>query len=126
MRIAPLIVLFSLLIGCGKPVRIDSVDYTRRAQLAADIQRLHAELAQYKDINGFYPTTEQGLRALVTAPSTDPRPARWQQFMEQVLMDPWDDAYFYRCPGLKDPAKYDLFSAGPDRVADTADDDWGR
>jgi len=76
-------------------------------------------------MNGFYPTTEQGLQALVTQPSNDPRPARWYQLFRELPTDPWGNGYIYKNPGLKNPGGYDLFSAGPDRQADTADDDWG-
>jgi general secretion pathway protein G len=76
-------------------------------------------------MNGFYPTTEQGIQALVTQPDKDPRPARWYQLFREVPKDPWGNDYIYRCPGLKNPSGYDLYSAGPDRQADTADDDWG-
>jgi len=102
------------------------VDIAKRVRVAGDIQAIKTSLLAYQGINGFYPTTEQGLQALVTAPSTDPRPTRWQQFMEQVPTDPWGVPYVYRCPGQKDPTRYDLYSAGPDRIPDTSDDDWGK
>jgi general secretion pathway protein G len=76
-------------------------------------------------MNGFYPTTEQGLQALVTRPDTDPQPTRWYQLFKDVPKDPWQNTYIYRCPGIKHPDSYDLFSAGPDRKPDTSDDDWG-
>ncbi|HEX3227521.1 MAG TPA: type II secretion system protein GspG, partial [Pyrinomonadaceae bacterium] len=83
------------------------------------------QLQLYESMNGFYPTTEQGLQALVTQPSTDPKPARWYQLFKQVPKDPWGSDYLYRCPGQRNPGTYDLYSAGPDRRADTDDDDWG-
>src|SRR5205807_10220628 len=51
--------------------------------------------------------------------------ARWYQLFKEMPQDPWGNGYIYRCPGLKNPGGYDLYSAGPDRQADTADDDWG-
>src|SRR5207253_2463804 len=68
---------------------------------------------------------EQGLQALVTQPDKDPRPARWYQLFRELPKDPWGNEYIYRSPGLKNPSGYDLYSAGADRQADTADDDWG-
>jgi general secretion pathway protein G len=73
-------------------------------------------------MNGFYPTTEQGLQALVTQPNTDPKPTRWYQLYKELPKDPWGSDYIYRCPGLKNPNGYDLYSAGPDRKPDTTDD----
>jgi general secretion pathway protein G len=96
---------------------------TMRVQ--ADVQAIKTQLQLYESLNGFYPTTEQGLQALVTQPDKDPRPARWYQLFKELSKDPWGNEYIYRSPGLKNPSGYDLYSAGPDRQADTADDDWG-
>lgn len=94
-------------------------------RVQADIQAIKTQLQLYESMNGFYPTTEQGLQALVTQPSNDPRPARWYQLFKELPTDPWGNTYIYKNPGLKNPSGYDLFSAGPDRQPDTADDDWG-
>ena len=76
-------------------------------------------------MNGFLPTTEQGLMALVMQPSSEPRPQRWYQLFKDMPKDPWGNNYIYLSPGRKNPTGYDLYSAGPDRKADTGDDDWG-
>jgi general secretion pathway protein G len=93
--------------------------------VTAVIYSIDAELRQYKAMNGFYPTTDQGLQALVTQPATEPRPSHWRQAFREYPWDPWRNKFVYRCPGIKNPDTYDLFSAGPDGIADTADDDWG-
>ena len=97
--------------------------FAKQTAVQADVQAIGTQLQLYESMNGFFPTTEQGLQALVTQPSNDPRPTRWFQYFKQVPKDPWGSDYIYRCPGQK--GRYDLFSAGPDRVPDTADDDWG-
>jgi general secretion pathway protein G len=99
--------------------------FAKQTAVRADVQAIGTQLQLYESMNGFYPTTEQGLQALVTQPQNDPRPTRWYQLFKQVPKDPWGNDYTYRCPGTKHPETYDLFSAGPDRKADTADDDWG-
>ncbi len=91
----------------------------------SDIQSIATQLQLYNSINGFYPTTEQGLRALVEQPSTDPVPQRWYQLFKSVPKDPWGTEYIYLSPGRKNPSGFDLYSAGNDRKADTADDNWG-
>ncbi len=96
---------------------------TMRVQ--ADVQAIKTQLQLYESMNGFYPTTEQGLQALVTQPDKDPKPARWYQLFRELPKDPWGNEYIYRYPGLKNSSGYDLFSAGPDRQTDTTDDDWG-
>ena len=99
--------------------------FAKQTAVRADVQAIGTQLQLYESMNGFYPTTEQGLQALVTQPSTDPQPTRWYQLFKQVPKDPWGSEYLYRCPGQKHPDSYDLYSAGPDRRQDTEDDDWG-
>jgi general secretion pathway protein G len=95
-------------------------------RVQADVQAIKTQLQLYESMNGFFPTTEQGLQALVTQPQNDPRPTRWYQLFKEMPKDPWGSDYIYRDPGLKNPGGYDLYSAGPDRQADTSDDDWGQ
>jgi general secretion pathway protein G len=91
----------------------------------SDIQGITSQLRLYESINGFLPTTEQGLQALVTQPSTEPKPTRWYQLFKKIPKDPYGNYYVYLCPGRKNPNSFDLYSAGPDRKPDTADDNWG-
>ena len=91
----------------------------------SDIQGITSQLRLYESINGFLPTTEQGLQALVTQPTSEPKPTRWYQLFKKVPKDPYGSNYIYLCPGRKNPTGFDLYSAGPDRKADTADDNWG-
>lgn len=102
-----------------------NVEYAKFTAVATDVQAIGTQLKLYEGMNGFFPTTEQGLRALVFQPDNDPKPSRWYQLFKEVPKDPWHTEYIYRCPGIKNPTGYDLFSAGPDRVPDTADDNWG-
>jgi general secretion pathway protein G len=99
--------------------------FAKQTAVRADVQAIGTQLQLYESMNGFYPTTEQGLQALVTQSSTDPQPTRWYQLFKQVPKDPWGSEYIYRCPGQRHPDSYDLYSAGPDRRGDTGDDDWG-
>src|SRR5205809_2169043 len=68
-------------------------------RVQADVQAVKTQLQLYESMNGFYPTTEQGLQALVTQPQNDPRPARWYQLFRELPTDPWGNEYIYRCPG---------------------------
>lgn len=87
---------------------------TKHMRVQADIQSIQTMLLSYHDSNRYYPSTDQGLNALVP------------KLMEELPKDAWGTAYVYRCPGRANPGSYDLFSAGPDRMPDTPDDDWGR
>lgn len=102
-----------------------SVVVAKNYAVKADLQAIKTQLKMYEVMNGFIPTTEQGLQVFVTQPTTEPKPSRWFQLFDHVPKDPWGNDYIYRAPGLKHPNSYDLFSAGPDRKPDTADDDWG-
>jgi general secretion pathway protein G len=94
-------------------------------RVRADIQAVNTQLKLYESMNGFFPTSEQGLQALVVQPDTDPKPSRWYQLFKEMPKDPWNNDYIYLCPGKKNPDSFDLYSAGPDRKPDTADDNWG-
>jgi len=123
--IIPPLTFFSLMAHRAAPSieRTTAIAKTMRVQ--ADVEAIKKQLQLYESISGSYPTTEQGLQALVTEPQNDPRPARWYQLFKELPTDPWGNGYIYRRPGLKNPGGYDLFSAGPDRQPDTTDDDWG-
>lgn len=86
------------------------------------VNTLHANVTSYKTLGGLYPTTEQGLKALVTKPVNKPMPRRWAQSLKELPLDPWQREYLYRYPGVKNPTSFDVYSAGLDGVPDTDDD----
>src|SRR5438046_10573834 len=94
-------------------------------RVQADVQAIKTQLQLYESMNGFFPTTEQGLQALVTQPQNDPKPTRWYQLFREMPKDPWGSDYIYRYPGVKNPGGYELSSAGPGQPADPSDDDLG-
>lgn len=102
-----------------------NLETAKTVGVQSDIQSISTQLKTYESLNGFMPTTEQGLQALVQKPGSDPQPSRWTQFFESIPKDPWHTDYIYYNPGRRNPNGYDLYSAGPDRKPDTADDDWG-
>ena len=94
--------------------------------VTGDVGALETQLALYKSVTGSYPTTQQGLAALVSKPALPPFPSKWIALLAGVPKDPWGSDYVYLCPGRVHPDAYDLYSSGPDRVPNTADDDWGK
>ncbi|HJT45964.1 MAG TPA: type II secretion system major pseudopilin GspG [Chthoniobacterales bacterium] len=125
LEIMIVVSIIVILLGLAISKMGNPIAPTKAVAVRADIQSIGTQLMQYNAMNGFYPTTEQGLQALVTQPTTEPRPTRWFPSFDKVPTDPYGSPYIYRCPGIKHPEKYDLYSAGPDRQPDTADDDWG-
>lgn len=86
---------------------------------------LKTSLVRYKIDMGDYPTTAEGLQALITAPANGGD--RWHgPYVElsgnQLPLDPWGQPYQYLHPGVKNKDAYDLFSKGPDKTEGTADD----
>lgn len=126
LEIMLVVTIIALLMGAAIYKLTGNVEVGRKVRVQGDLQALNTQLRLYQSLNGFYPTTDQGLQALVAPPNTDPKPSRWTQLMSDVPKDPWNSPYVYVCPGRKNSAGYDLYSAGPDRIPDTADDDWGQ
>lgn len=86
---------------------------------------LKTPLVRYRIDVGDYPSTNEGLAALLAAPSAAAE--RWRgPYLEapggKLPLDPWGEPYQYRYPGTKNPGSYDVFSKGPDKTAETADD----
>jgi general secretion pathway protein G len=88
-----------------------------------DMTSFSSALEAYKNIGGKYPSTSQGLEALVKRPTSSPRPRDWVLFVEEWgLLDPWDTKYKYEYPGSKDPSRPEIISAGPDKQFGSEDD----
>jgi general secretion pathway protein G len=125
LEIMLVISIIVILLGVAVSKLGNTTGIAKGVAVRADIQAITTQLKLYESMNGFAPTTEQGLQALVTQPSTEPKPNRWYQLFKEIPKDPWGNNYIYLSPGRRNPTSYDLYSAGPDRKADTADDDWG-
>ena len=108
------VVILSILAVVIVPRVIDRPDQARVSRAQSDIAALEAALALYRLDNQSYPTTEQGLDALVTRPSRAPVPQNWAEggYIARVPADPWGREYQYLYPGVQ--ADYDLFSYGAD------------
>jgi general secretion pathway protein G len=94
-------------------------DRAKRTKAQADIQELKQALDRYYLDNGSYPTTDQGLQALVSPPTEGRAPTNYEQggYIEKLPSDPWGNQYFYQSDG----SSYALKSFGPDGVQ-SADD----
>jgi len=85
--------------------------FRRHQQITADIRDLDLALRNHVRVRGEYPSS---LQVLVE-----------QGELQRLPADPWKQAYVYRVSAARSPHGFDLFSAGPDGIPDTADDDWG-
>ncbi len=97
-------------------------DGAKLQRVTADFNTISSAISTYKLNAATYPTTQQGLQALVTKPSSTPVPKRWTQLATEVPQDPWQQPYIYRFPGKKDSSTFELVSKGPDGQEATEDD----
>jgi general secretion pathway protein G len=80
-----------------------------------DIAQVMQALKLYRLDNSRYPTTEQGLQALVVRPTGGPLPTNWKSYLEKLPNDPWGRPYQYLSPGVR--GEIDVFSLGADGQA---------
>lgn len=110
------IVILGILAGLIIPRIMGRPDEARRAKARIQIESLETALKLYRLDNGSYPTTEQGLQALVEAPSAGQQAKNWRQggYLERnkVPKDPWDKEFVYLSPGVH--GDFDLSSLGAD------------
>ncbi|MFZ9935944.1 MAG: type II secretion system major pseudopilin GspG [Luteolibacter sp.] len=97
-------------------------DAAKMRQVESDFKSFESALAMYKLNAGSFPTTQQGLKALVEKPSSTPEPRRWVQVMSKLPEDPWGASYTYRFPGKKRANDFEIISIGPDGMENTGDD----
>jgi len=122
LEIMLVVMIIALLAGLAVWAIGDNLFEAQRTKVKADLNGFATQLMVYQASNGFLPTTEQGLKSLVTRPESDPRPRNWRQYIPSLPMDPWGSDYRYMSPGRHNPNGYDLYSAGKDRIPETGDD----
>ncbi len=120
------VVIIGILAAIVVPKLTGRSEDARKAAAVADMNNMRTALSMYEVDNGKYPTSDQGLGALLQKPGGAPEPKNWKgpylQNMTEVPKDPWGNPYQYACPGNKNPTGFDLFSAGPDGTPGGADD----
>lgn len=122
LEIMLVVLIIGLLIGMAIKFTAGHLGQAQEVAVKGHIENYKTMLLMYQGSNGFLPTTEQGLKALISKPESEPKPRNWRQLMDSPILDPWQQEYFYVQPGKHNPNSYDIYSAGPDRKPDTADD----
>ena len=117
------IIIISALVAMVVPRLTGRSEEALKKIARADIQgNISLALKLYEVDNGRYPSTEQGLEALLTKPASPPLPRDWKgPYLEDQPLDPWGKTYLYKYPGTHPPKDYDLYSVGPDGT-ESADD----
>lgn len=116
LEIIVVVFILSILAAIVAPKIIGRTDDARIAEAKVQIKNFETALKLFKLDNGFYPTTEQGLEALIEQPMTGKIPLKYREggYLEQktIPLDPWDNPYLYISPGVY--GDFDLLCYGAD------------
>lgn len=112
IEIMVVIVIIGIMAALIVPKIMSRPEQARIVSAKSSIEAIQSAMDLYKLDSGVYPTTDQGLRALVSNPGNVPN---WKQggYLRSVPKDPWGHVYHYLNPGVHNPNNIDIFSYGP-------------
>lgn len=122
IEIMVVLAIMGLLAAVVAPNVMNALSGGRIQKAKADFANIETALKMYKLDNFVFPTTEQGLEALVSQPSTAPEPKNWRKdgYLSKLPTDPWGNPYLYVSPGEAHP--YDIYTLGADGLNGGVDD----
>ncbi len=122
LEIMVVIVILGILASLVVPNLMGNKDQADHQKAVSDIVALENALDMYKLDNSRYPSTDQGLNALITKPESEPVPRNYKEggYIKRLPADPWQNEYQLLSPG--EHGNIDVFSVGPDGQAGTDDD----
>ncbi len=114
IEIMVVVVILGILAAIVVPRIMSRPDDARIAKVRTDLAGIESALNLYKLDNFYYPSTQQGLEALITEPSGEPAAKNWKSggYLTRMPIDPWGNPYRYLSPGVK--GEIDIFSLGAD------------
>ena len=115
IEIMVVIVIIGLMVGVVGPALFGNIAEAQKERVKNDFASIKTALQTYKLDNYIFPTTDQGLEALVNRPDSDPTPRKWRDggYLERLPKDPWERPYIYLSPS--DNGKgFDIVSYGAD------------
>ncbi|MCR9183810.1 MAG: type II secretion system major pseudopilin GspG [Halieaceae bacterium] len=117
VEILVVLVIMGLLISVVAPTVLNRADEARIQKVHADFKAIETALKIYRLDNYVYPTTEQGLDALVEASNLDPQPRNFKDggYLPEVPLDPWGRPYLFLSPG--ENGEVDIYSLGADGLS---------
>ncbi len=117
VEILVVLVIMGLLISIEAPTVLNRADEARIQKAQADFSAIETALKIYRLDNYVYPTTEQGLEALVEPSSLDPEPRNFKQggYLPELPVDPWGRPYLYLYPG--EHGEVDIYTLGADGLS---------
>jgi general secretion pathway protein G len=122
IEIMVVVVIIGLLAAAIGPQVIGALGQAQGTQVQSDFKAIETSLKMYKLDNFIYPTTDQGLEALVSPPDSDPAPKNWRKdgYLPELPTDPWGNEYLYISPA--DGKPYEIYTLGADGVRGGVDE----
>lgn len=122
IEVMVVLLIIGMMAALVAPAILGNQESAQLKKAAIDIQQLESAIQMYKVRTNLLPTTEQGLEALVSAPTIEPVPRNFpaEGFINRLPQDPWGNDYYLLSPG--EMGTFDIFSAGPDMQPGTDDD----
>ena len=114
IEVLVVVAILGILAAIVVPRIMDRPDEAKRVAAKADIGAIVQALKLYRLDNGTFPSTDQGLFALVQRPAGNPPAPNWKQYLDRLPKDPWGSDYQYLSPGVK--GEIDVFSLGSDHA----------
>lgn len=116
IEIMVVVVIMGILVSLVAPTVLNRVDDARIQKAHADFKSIETALNLYRMDNYNYPSSDQGLEALVSQPTSEPAAPNWKSggYLQEVPLDPWDNEYLYLSPG--EHGDVDIYSLGADRT----------
>ena len=116
IEIMVVVIIIAILAAIVMPKFAGRTEDARISAAQSQLSIFQTSIAAYNLDTGVYPSTGQGLKALLNKPTTAPIPVNWKgPYLQtkKIPNDPWKNKYHYKCPGTHNPESYDLWSNGP-------------
>ena len=122
IEIMVVVVIIGLLAAAIGPQVIGALGKAQGERVQSDYKAIETALKMYKLDNFVYPSSDQGLEALVTPPESDPKTKNWRKdgYLPETPLDPWGNQYLYESPG--DGKPYVIYTLGADGVSGGEDE----
>ena len=121
LEVMVVVVIIAVMAAAVGPAIFDNLNKANVTRAGTDIKSISSMLEVYRAENYNYPSTDQGLEALVSKPSGDPEAKNWRRYTKKTPIDPWGNPYKFLSPGAK--SDVDIYSFGPDGIQ--SEDDIG-
>ena len=122
IEIVLVLAIIALLLGAAIFKLTGVFSSSQKQRVAQDLSTFKSALNVYRMNAGTFPSTDQGLNALVSKPTSGKIPKSYEPTLKAEQLDPWQNPYGYRYPGQHNKGEPDIWSFGPDMIDGTEDD----